>query len=287
MIENEETIPVKIEESSQLTQENPFDALLNMYSTDDIADDGKLQALIDLHPDVREVTEELNIRRSSNNLDEKIEKELVESIRQARSNTEHHIKAKLGITEELPDEVERRKEIERLNALGIVFQSLKSDDTDEQLLIKYGLMNKDGQMTLESMKSPLFKSDTRNAFSQYLSYVQQFDALQEAEAIQGIAIKNIGEADRLRAQAHNIVADLVNRDCKFPFDVARRFVAKSRDAILPGSHEQATYAKLLRGQKLGDKYGHDALAMTEDTLKSIIDLPMAHELTEEDPKNED
>lgn len=273
-------------------EENPNEAyfkLVDHFSTEDISNDEKLQALIDLNPNVQRVTSELVNKRNSGNLGKDNEAELVANVRQERDEIERKIKERFGIVEISPEEQERRKEIERLKKLGEILGTLNGHESDEELLVKFGLMGEDGQMSAESMNSPLFKLDTRAAFKQYIDYAIQFDALQEAEAMSGTAVKNIGAANSMRRKAHNVVSKFVQRDLGLSFDDARRFVAKSREAIFPGTHEKGNYARLIRGQKLGERYGHDALEMTKDKLKNIIESPMAHELDEnlEDVQHED
>ena len=268
---------------SAYVEENPEDAyfkLVDHFSAEDISNDDKLQALIDLNPEVQIVTSELVNRRGIGKFSKDVEAELVGNVRLTRNDVERKIKERLGIIELTPEEQERRNEIERLKKLGEILGTLSGHENDEELLVKFGLMGDDGQMTTESMNSPLFKIDTRAAFKQYIDYAIQFDALQEAEAMSGTPVRNIGEANTMRRQAHNIVSKFVQRDLGLSFEDSRRFVAKSREAIFPGTHEKGNYARLIRGQKLGERYGHDALEMTRDKLKNIIESPMAHELDE-------
>jgi hypothetical protein len=205
------------------------------------------------------------------------EKHLVETIRVKREEVKQQLKTKLGISEEAPEAREKRLEIERLNKLGSILTKLASEETDDELLVKFGLVNSSGEMTRESMVSPLFRLDTQAAFDTYLNYAQEYDRLEKAEEELGTKLINTAEASITRRKAHDFVADLVSRDLGLPFNAARRFVDKARDAITPGLNEKTDYAATLRGRRLADKFGHNALAFTQESLRSIIESPMPHE----------
>jgi hypothetical protein len=101
--------------------------------------------------------------------------------------------------------------------------------------------------------------------------------MEQAEKLTGTALRNTPQASNMRGEAHDTVAHLVERDLGLPFEAARRFVAKMREAKVPGTHEKTDYAALLRGEKLAEKFGHDAAAFTRESLKGLIEKPMDHE----------
>jgi hypothetical protein len=240
-------------------------------------DDEALDQRVDKHPFIKELTASLNAKRHSGEFNSETEKSAIEEIRRERKNISDQIKRKLGITEEDPEQHDRQLETERLRKLGAILSTLNFEENDDELLAKFGIIDSNGNMTSETMNSPLFKEDTRVAFNTYLHYVKQFEAFQEAEQIEGHAVRNIEQADKLRVEAHDAVAQLVARDLNLPYELARRFVAKSRDEIIPGANEKSRYATLLRGQKLAEQFGHDALAITEEYLRGVIKEPMPHE----------
>lgn len=260
---NEETDKVIDELASSLNAEN--------------LDDETLDRQVDKHPFIKELTASLNTKRHSGEFNPETEKSAVEEIRRERKNISDQIKRKLGIVEVDPEQRDRQLETERIRKLGTILSSISFEEGDDELLAKFGIIDSNGNMTSETMNSPLFKRDTRMAFNTYLQYVKQFEAFQEAEKIEGHAMRNIEQADRLRVEAHDAVAHLVSRDLNLPYELARRFVAKSRDEIIPGANEKSRYATLLRGQKLAEQFGHDALAMTKEYLSSVINEPMPHE----------
>lgn len=239
-------------------------------------DEEAIEDLVDQHPLAHELAQRLKDARALN-LSRKQEEEYVENIRSVRSEIGHQIKSRLGLTEEDPQEVARRKELERLKLLGSIISTLTHEETEDELLAKYHLVDEDGRMTKESMKSPLFRGDTGAAFNRYMKYAIQFDAMEEAEKKLGIPLKNAPAASNMRGTAHNAVAELVARDLGLPFDSSRRFVAKARDAIVPGLQEKTNYATLLQGEKLAARFGNDMAAFTRTSLKGLIDEPMEHE----------
>lgn len=245
-------------------------------------DGSKLEDLIDLHPAAKELAERLRETRGEYKLPEQKDREYVENIKSVRQEIGQQIMEKLGIAEEDDEVKARRQETERLQSLGRVLTSLTHEETDDELMAKYHLVDENGGMTAESMNSPLFTAETRRAFERYMKFAAQFDAMEQAEAFNGSALKNTKAASNLRGEAHNYVATLVEADLGLPFDAARRFVAKAREARVPGLHEKINYASLLRGEKLADKFGHDAAAFTRTSLQGMINKPMDHE---SDPNN--
>jgi len=265
----------------QNTEEDPIDRIIQGVNVSDL-DEDKLDQLIDQHPQVKAAMAPLIGQRKTGTYTREQEQEYRNNIVNTRQEVGSQIKAKFGIIEENPETRERRLEAERLRALGNILVTVTHDEDgdDNKLLTKYGLVDEEGKMTEASMSSPLFKADTRSAFSQYMRYAVQYDALEAAEAIEHHPIKNIGPADIMRKKAHNAVAKFVQRDLGLglSFDEARRFVQKAREAIVPNSGETTSYAKLLRGQKLAEKFGHDAAAFAHESLRNLIDEPTEQEL---------
>lgn len=202
---------------------------------------------------------------------------MVASIKSLRREIGEQFKERLGIVEESPEAKDRRLEIDRLNQLGVILANLTGNESDDVLLAKFGLVTSSGNMTPESMQSPLFKIETQKAFTTYLHYAQLYDRLEQAEELAGRALKNTAEASIVRTEMHDRVARLVADDLGLSFNPARRLVAKAREAVVPGLHEKTSYADLIRGQRLIDKFGSDALVFSQEALKKIIESPMSHE----------
>jgi hypothetical protein len=277
MVESQNLIhDAGVEIEPDIPQVDPIDHIITGVVADEL-DEKNLNALIDCHPDVQTITARLENLRNGQTKAPNQERELVDAIRAKRGEIGRQIKERLGVIEESPEDKERRLEIERLRRLGTILTTLKHKEPDDELLAKFGLIDNNGNMTEGSMDSPLFRSDTRRAFNQYLDYAREYDRLERAEKEAGLRLINTVEAEVLRFDAHNAVARLVARDFGLPYDSARRFVAKAREAVTPGLHEKTDYATLLRGQSLADKFGRDALALTKESLKSFIDSPMDHE----------
>jgi hypothetical protein len=256
------------EEHTESTAD-PIDKILENIDPSKITPD-MLEDLIDQHPDARVLMEGLRQVRQSALQAKTTELELTEKSKAARSAIGQQIMERLGIGTESEESQVDREENERQAKLKAIRESLTGEESEEELLGKFGFLNAEGQLSGESISSPLFKSDTRGAFSTYLRYVAQFEAFASAEQVTGVGIRNTQQASNLRGEAHNAVANLVARDIGLDFGSARRFVAKMRDTVVPGTGERTNYAQLLRGQKLGAKYGHDAGRMTKETLGPLL-----------------
>ena len=257
--------------------EDPIERLVEGVNPNELKGEA-FESLIDRHPTVEHKVSYLDYLRNNKQLTPEREKELVEDIKKQRNMVGSQLKARLGIVEEDPEARTKRLERERVVALAKIVATITHEETDDELLVKFGLIDENGKMTRESMNSPLFREDTKRNFNTYMQYAKQYDALEHAEAEQGIHLKNTAQASNLRTEAHDVVAKLVTRDLGLPFEIARRFVAKSRDAIVPGLHEKYNYAEFLRVQKLGERFSNDALAFTEESLRSIIAKPMDREI---------
>ncbi|MGH7237026.1 MAG: hypothetical protein ACREGF_00635 [Candidatus Saccharimonadales bacterium] len=255
---------------------DPIDEIVKGVDPSEL-DDDKLADLVEQHPAVNGLLSELLARRVTG-IRQQEEREHMDRLSAARIEIGNQIKLKLGLKVENPKESARQKELERLQALGKVLMSLTGEESEDDLLQKYGLVDDEGVMNPDSISSPLFHQETKRAFASYLRYVEQFDALQEAEMASGARLRGIDKANNLRSEAHDAVAKLVMQDIGLPFDAARRFVAKMREARVPGSQEKMSYGAILRvGGKLSERCGHDAAAFTEEALRDLIDKPMDHE----------
>jgi hypothetical protein len=169
-----------------------------------------------------------------------------------------------------PEEQLARLEEKRLKAVAEISASLSGNETEIQILETFKIMDASGQLTKESIQSPLFHTFTKNAFTHYLSMVDKFNVMSEAESANGIGLKGIGAANVNRTEAHDAVAKLVGDDLNLEFVVARRLVAKMRDEIYPGSGETYSYGTAIRrGEKLGTKFAGDVDGATRDDLRYI------------------
>ena len=257
-------------------QIDPIDRIIQGVDPTTLTTDG-LDDLIDQHPVAQELAHRLKDVRDTSKLSFNADRAYVDNIIHVRGNIGEVILKKLGITSEEDEIVLRRREAQRLHALAEVSATVYSRDSEDIVLAKYGLLDNEGRMTRESIDSPLFREDTKRSFRTYTSYAIQFDAMEQAEEFAGVPLKNTVQASNLRKDAHDAVAHLVVRDLGLSFDIARRFVAKMREQLVPGSHEKTSYATLLKGEKIATQFGNDALAFTQDRLKSIIHEPMPHE----------
>ena len=134
-----------------------------------------------------------------------------------------------------PEEKIAQLEEARLKKVAEISASLNGDETEIQLLEIFKITDSFAQLTKESIQSPLFLTFTKEAFSHYLSLVDKFSAMSDAESQNGVGLKGIGKANADRTEGHNAVAKLVSEDLNLEFAVARRLVSKMRDEIYPGN----------------------------------------------------
>jgi hypothetical protein len=224
--------------------------------------------LIDRHPEIRTLQGHLVAQREVG-ISPADDQEAVTRMRAARQAVGTEIKRRLGLVEERKPDEERAEE-ERLARLGEIQQSLTGEETDDELLARFGVTDGRGNMTPVSMQSPLFRRDTGKAFKQYMDAVVQYLAMERAEEMAGTRVRGTLEASDLRGQAHDAVSQMVAEDLGLPFADARRFVAKARDGIIPGSGERNNYANLVRGRKLAEEFGGDVAAFTRAALGDIV-----------------
>jgi len=238
-------------------------------------DDDAIEDLVDQHPAAQEAMRRLREARATHLGAREAEGKLMRAAQETRKLIGGEIRSRLGL-EVIDEEGQRqRQEQERQQALARIKSSLTGQEDERQLLGAFGLVDETtGKMSSDSIQSPLFRNDTQQAFNKYLRFASNFDAMQSAEEAMGVGLKHSAEASNLRGEAHNTVANFVTRDLGLEFDDARKIVTKMREDVIPGSGETMNYAALLRGEKLANRYGHDAAAMTRDQLGPL--LPPQH-----------
>jgi hypothetical protein len=160
-------------------------------------------------------------------------------------------------------------ESDRLDALAIIRSSLSGDETDEEVLRTYGLLDEKKVVNIES---PLFRAETKQAFNQYMRLVTRFRAAADAEEY-GAKIKDAPKVDRDRVEIHDDTATLVAEDLGIGFDSARSLVEKMRDLREPGSDEKSRYTMAIRemAHHLEDTGGHFG-DISEPVKKSVHSL---------------
>lgn len=222
----------------------------------------QLEEYLDHDPKVAEITSQIMEARSAGN--QVMANALVEQNRAERARLRDELVGESQQQLEAEIEQARRAEVEQIAA------RLTGEETDDELLRAYKLTDHEGKISAFSINAPVFRTTTQRAFQEYLRFVDLFNGFAGAEAMTGTRVKGIGEADKKRTEAHNVVAHSVAEDLGMEFDVSRRLVAKMRDGVFPGSSETAAYSMALRrGVKLSEKYGGDAAAFAEDELRRI------------------
>ena len=174
-------------------------------------------------------------------------------------------------------DAEEESEMRRQKELADIHSTLKGKETEVELLQKFHLLNKDGQLTPESINSPLFRKRTSMAFTSYLSAVKSHMDMVDYMQVSGYGGDGADAmaADQVRSRAHDRVAQEVAEDLNIEFDKARRLVAKMRDEIIPRGSENQTYAdaSLRIGQALSARYANRASLMMKDKTKAIFTDP--------------
>ena len=169
-------------------------------------------------------------------------------------------------------QLEEETEAKRHEKVEDIHAGLRGDESESELLTAFHLTNDEGALNDESLNSPLFKERTKMAFDAYRSSVQAFQALVDYNQMYGVPSKNVGRADQMRTEAHDIVAREVGEDLELEFAVARRLVAKIRDGIVPGSGEQEAYARsILRvGKRLAKRFDNDIADAVGESLRPVL-----------------
>ncbi len=151
-----------------------------------------------------------------------------------------------------PSVVQQQRERQRLDRLAVISEHLTGEETPEELLHRFGLLDGDDKATIDS---PLFRDETKHAFAAYLDAVRQFDGASRVEQQFGQPTRRGAEANTMRQQIHDMVAEMIAADLSVPFDDGRRLAAKIRDGAIPNSGENRAY---LRGiAKQLEKWDND------------------------------
>lgn len=159
------------------------------------------------------------------------------------------------------------KEDIRLARLAEVLKGLNGQETDEEVLKKFEILNDKGEIHLDS---PLFHTVTRRAFEMYMKTVDEFTGLSYVEQSTGTRVRGIGKANQDRTIMHDLTAELVSTDLGMKFADARSLVAKARESRIPGSSEQNLYGvSARRAMKTAESYGYDVGTWADDQLDAF------------------
>jgi hypothetical protein len=170
------------------------------------------------------------------------------------------------------EKLEEEAEARRQDKIKEIHSSLTGEESEDDILKTFGLVDEEGHLGEHSVDSPLFKERTRLAFAAYTSSVTAFKALVDYNNLMGVPTKNTGKANLLRRDAHDRVSNEVAEDLGLDFKTSRKLVAKIRDSKIPGSGEKEVYSRssLRLGRRLAERYNGDLAEIMEDETRPIF-----------------
>lgn len=172
------------------------------------------------------------------------------------------------------EEMEDESEKQRKAFLKEVSDNLSGEETEDELLQKFQLLDEAGKLTPNSINSPLFRKRTSMAFKAYISSVKSHMDMVDYMQVTGDRTTDADAkaADSIRTKAHDTVSREVAEDLGIEFEAARSLVAKMRDDTIPKASEKDTYAtsSMRVGQKLSENYKGRTAWLLEDKTKIIF-----------------
>jgi hypothetical protein len=168
------------------------------------------------------------------------------------------------------DNLEDESEARRKGFLERINESLTGEESSEELLQKFQLLDKGNHLTAQSIESPLFRKRTSMAFKSYISTVKSHMDMVDYMRAMGESSTNADAkaANDIRVRAHDAVSREIATDLGISFEAARSLVAKMRDGVIPEASEKHTYTQA--GKRLAEKYANHTAWMVEDKTKTIF-----------------